>query len=359
MSLIKNAKELVLLVVLCLIIAIIDIGYGGFRLGITGAVKKDMKRLDEEIKKGRQETVSSSPTELVARVKSTSEIVLTWKDNSEEDGFKIERKVQNGSYNQINTVNQNITSYSDTELNIDTRYYYRIRAYKGTANSSYSNEVYAKTLAGIYNSPSGSPSGLAWDGTNLWSCDSFTGKIYKHNMDATLSVANTYDAPGGSDKHPTGLAWDGSNLWSCNLYTDKIYKHNMDATLSIDASYDIRWLTNDIDGLTWDGTNLWSCASYGSKAIWKHNMDATLSIAATYVSEDGGIADLAWDGSNIFSLRTYYAIFKHKMDANLSVISIYEFEQPDDPITDIPSGLTWDGNYFWSCDTQTDKIYKH
>ena len=69
----------------------------------------------------------------------------------------------------------------------------------------------------------------------LWSCDYGTQKIYKHNIDATLSVAEEYDAPESS---PAGLAWDGSNLWSGNWTPEKIYKHNMDATLSVAETYD-------------------------------------------------------------------------------------------------------------------------
>ncbi|MBA7518337.1 hypothetical protein ES705_10407 [subsurface metagenome] len=78
------------------------------------------------------------------------------------------------------------------------------------------------SVAIAYDSPDELPSGLAWGGTNLWSCDEHANKIYKHNMDGTLSVAIAYDSP---DELPSGLAWDGTNLWSCDGSTDKIYKH--------------------------------------------------------------------------------------------------------------------------------------
>jgi CheY-like chemotaxis protein len=56
--------------------------------------------------------------------------------------------------------------------------------------------------------PGPAPSGLAWDGENLWSCDSYTGKIYQHN--ARLEAAGEFPAP---TKKPVGLAWADGALW--------------------------------------------------------------------------------------------------------------------------------------------------
>ena len=64
-------------------------------------------------------------------------------------------------------------------------------------------------------------SGLTWDGANIWSCDSSTYTIYKHNTDMTLNAY--YNSPGIA---PSGLAWDGTNIWSCDSNSNKIYKHN-------------------------------------------------------------------------------------------------------------------------------------
>ncbi len=84
----------------------------------------------------------SKPVDLEAVSTSTSKIKLTWEDRSDdEDGFKIERKKSGGSYSQITTVGRSVTSYTDSGLADDTRYYYRIRAYNGAGNSAYSNEA--------------------------------------------------------------------------------------------------------------------------------------------------------------------------------------------------------------------------
>jgi hypothetical protein len=77
---------------------------------------------------------------LLALSASSSQIDLTWGDNSSgEFGFKLERKTgSNGSYDQIATVNANVTGYSDSGLKEATTYYYRVRAYTASGNSGFS-----------------------------------------------------------------------------------------------------------------------------------------------------------------------------------------------------------------------------
>ena len=89
-----------------------------------------------------------APSNLVATTVSSSQIDLTWQDNSsDETGFKVERKAGSGSYSQIATVGAGVTSYSNTALSASTTYYYQLRAYNAAGNSDYSNEALATTLA--------------------------------------------------------------------------------------------------------------------------------------------------------------------------------------------------------------------
>jgi alpha-tubulin suppressor-like RCC1 family protein len=70
-----------------------------------------------------------------------NQINLSWIDNSiDELGFKIERKVNNGSWAVIYTVGANITSYSDTTVLYGNNYYYRVSAYNELGDGPYSNE---------------------------------------------------------------------------------------------------------------------------------------------------------------------------------------------------------------------------
>ncbi|MBI5099602.1 MAG: right-handed parallel beta-helix repeat-containing protein [Nitrospirae bacterium] len=90
-------------------------------------------------------TAPQSPSDLTATVISSSQVNLSWTDNSyNESGFKIERKTgSNGIYNQIAAVGANVATYSDTALTPETTYFYRVMAYNSIGDSAYSNEANA------------------------------------------------------------------------------------------------------------------------------------------------------------------------------------------------------------------------
>ncbi len=103
-------------------------------------------------------TSLAAPSGLSATTMSNTRIDLEWTDNSGlEDGFKIELKNgPGGSYVQVATVGASVTSYMSTGLDPNTTYYFRVRAYKSSDNSAYSNEDSATT----YPNPPAAPSSL-------------------------------------------------------------------------------------------------------------------------------------------------------------------------------------------------------
>jgi uncharacterized protein (TIGR02145 family) len=99
---------------------------------------------------GTVSVVPVPPSNLAATIISDSQINLSWTDNStNETGFKIERKLINGTYSVVNNTPANITSYSDIGLTANTSYTFRIYSYNDVGNSpTYSNEVTITTNAG-------------------------------------------------------------------------------------------------------------------------------------------------------------------------------------------------------------------
>src|SRR5207248_10326530 len=93
-------------------------------------------------------TLLKVPTAFGATAVSSSQIDLTWTDNSlAEDGYRIEQSpVDNLHYSEIAVIGPNRTSYSATGLSEGTPYYYRVRAYNAIATSAYSSEKNATTL---------------------------------------------------------------------------------------------------------------------------------------------------------------------------------------------------------------------
>jgi hypothetical protein len=91
-------------------------------------------------------SIPSAPSNLTATAISSSQINLSWTDNSgNETGFKIERATSASDVVEIAAVGTNVTSYSDTGLNRGTKYYYQVRAYNAAGNSAYSNIASATT----------------------------------------------------------------------------------------------------------------------------------------------------------------------------------------------------------------------
>jgi hypothetical protein len=94
-------------------------------------------------------TIPAAPSNLAATAVSSSEIDLTWLDNStNETGFKVERAASStGPWTQIGTAGANALSYSDRAgLAAATPYWYRVRAYNTAGDSAYSNTATATTL---------------------------------------------------------------------------------------------------------------------------------------------------------------------------------------------------------------------
>jgi subtilisin family serine protease len=92
--------------------------------------------------------VLNPPGSLAVTALSRSQIRLNWSDTSTgEQGFKIERSTNGTTFTQIATVGANATTYTATGLKRNRTYWFRVRAYNGTQNSSYSGIASTKTLA--------------------------------------------------------------------------------------------------------------------------------------------------------------------------------------------------------------------
>jgi hypothetical protein len=88
----------------------------------------------------------AAPSNLTATANSSTQITLTWSDNSaDETAFKIERRTGSGSYAEVASTGSNVTSYVDASLTASTSYTYRARAVNTVGPSAYSNEASGTT----------------------------------------------------------------------------------------------------------------------------------------------------------------------------------------------------------------------
>ncbi|HEY6065642.1 MAG TPA: fibronectin type III domain-containing protein, partial [Thermoanaerobaculia bacterium] len=89
--------------------------------------------------------IPAAPTGAAAVAASTSQINVSWTDNSSnETGFKVERATSSsGPWGQIGTTAG--TTYADSGLAASTTYWYRVRAFNTAGDSGYTNSASATT----------------------------------------------------------------------------------------------------------------------------------------------------------------------------------------------------------------------
>jgi uncharacterized protein (TIGR02145 family) len=133
------------------------------------------------------------PTGLTGSVASTTQINLSWTDNStNENGFKIERRTGTSIYAVVGTVNSDALTFSDTGLTPSTAYTYRVYAYNAVGNSlTYSNEVTLTTTA-------------------LLELPTLTTSAVSLITQTTSSTGGTIISDGGAPITARGIVW--SNL---------------------------------------------------------------------------------------------------------------------------------------------------
>ncbi len=100
----------------------------------------------------------AAPSDVAATASSSSQIGLTWTDNStNESGFRILRGTSAGTLSEIGYVGPGVTSYAATGLSAATQYFFKVEAYNA-GGSAASNTANATTQAGAINTPPPTPS---------------------------------------------------------------------------------------------------------------------------------------------------------------------------------------------------------
>jgi DNA-binding beta-propeller fold protein YncE len=170
--------------------------------------------------------------------------------------------------------------------------------------------AYTGEVIRSFPTPGEFPTGLTFDGKDLWLADRYSDLLYCIDP-ATGNVVRTLPTPG---YWPTGLAWDGTYLWNVDLqgglpesenYSGKIYKIDPATGHILKTLVSPARITQ---GLAWDGKYLW-CADDGGDEIIQFSPD---------------------DGTTIGSFRS--------------------------PSLDC-RGVTYDGKYLWVSDRLSDEIY--
>ncbi|MDD5225066.1 MAG: MopE-related protein [bacterium] len=260
------------------------------------------------------EVCALAPSGLFAVVLSSSRIQLGWNDNStNEEGFRVERKLVGWSYAQIGSAPADSIIYGDANFEYNTGYYYRIYSFNSAGDSDYSNEVYVMSPDHPMGVPanlvasavSSSQINLSWadksDNENGFKIERKTGATGTYSVVATLPA----DSASFSD----------SNLISGTTYFYRVYGYNSlensgysnvasTATdppsaptelhvVPIDSSrIDVTWQDNSGDEL-------------GFKLEQKVGANGTYGLIATLPAGSTFYSDLGLTQGDVFYYRVY------------------------------------------------------
>jgi rubredoxin len=213
----------------------------------------------------------AAPTGLVATTASTSEIDLSWTDNSSnETGFKIDQATDSGFTQNLTTVTvgANVTTYNATGLSSNTTYYYRVRSTNGTGDSANTATASATTQGNGPAAPSGltatavstSQINLSWIDNSSnetgFKIDQATDSLFSQNLTTVTVGANvtTYNATGLTSSttyyyrvRSTNAGGDSANTSTANATTQgtaPTAPSGLTATAISSSEIDLGWTDN-------------------------------------------------------------------------------------------------------------------
>lgn len=172
-----------------------------------------------------------APSEIQAEAISASQINVIWTNVEGEDGYKLFRRENGGSYHLIATISSNF--YHDYTVSSGNEYCYKVRAYNAAGDSPFSPEDCAYPLpVGIDDklfSKNVLVSPNPCEGQFILSIYNLTGSkiisISIYSTDGTLCYNDDFHIPrGGHFKHGFDFSWlsDGIYLLRCMTSKDLI-----------------------------------------------------------------------------------------------------------------------------------------
>ena len=334
----------------------------------------------------------SIPTGLSANAQNSSRIYLSWNNTPNATSYRIYRSISGGSYSYIMAVSS--SDYTDTGLEPNTTYNYKILASNNYGSSSYSSEVSAKTAPAAPNltavADGTTAINLSWNsvtGANTYILYSATSADGTYSNIATVTAPTTSYAHTGRTEGTTyyykviarnssGLAGDYSSVASATTVgsaptaptdliattTDGLIQIGLTWTaVSGATTYSVSRSTDDITYTEIEpdaATNSYTDSALSGNTVYYYKVQAknasgtspvsTVAQALTAPSMPSNLATnadsstqitLSWDG--VAGAVTYDVLWSSTVDGTY----VYRANLPGTIFID--SGLTADTTYFY------------
>ncbi len=217
---------------------------------------------------------------------------------------------------------------------------------------SFTGFCYTGEVIESFDTPGSYPTGLTFDGENLWLADYKTDLLYCIDPN-TGKLIRSISSPA---YWPEGLAWDGEALWNADVkggiplsenYAGKIYRVNPEDGTILKT---VQAPSSTPRGLTWDGKYLWCVDSDADEVVQFSPEDGTTIRSFRSPARDP--RGITFDGKYLWiSDRIKDEVYMVDPETGSVIL-----------ITDAPGAFTrdlcFDGKNLWAVDYQEDKIYK-
>jgi len=198
-------------------------------------------------------------------------------------------------------------------------------------------------ILAAFPTPGSCPTGLAFDGDNLWIADRKSDRLYLVDPDGG-DVIDSMTAPGFQVE---GLTVEDEFLWVLDSEEGLIFKFNpltgiTEKTLAAPCQRP--------QGLAWDGRFLW-VADYRDDRLYQVSTEdgTTITDIPSPLRSPYG---LAYDGRYLWVSDRHEDMIYMVWPEDGSVI--VNFDSP----SQFARGLAYDGTYLWNVDYQSDSLYR-
>jgi len=176
------------------------------------------------------------------------------------------------------------------------------------------------------------PSGVAFDGTNIWVTNFNSDNVTRINA-ATGTAVGTPIAVGDG---PYGVAFDGTNIWVTNYNSNNVTRINATTGTTVGTPITVG---DGPFGVAFDGTNMW-VTNQNSNNVIRINA-ATGTAVGTPISVGSFPVGVAFDGTNIWVTNSG--------SNNVTRIDAATGTVVGSPITlgSGPLGIAFDGTNMW------------
>ncbi len=212
-----------------------------------------------------------------------------------------------------------------------------------------------RILRALEHPGTGTPYGLAYDGTYLWVMDykSPTAEVYQFNRYTGAEITH-WNALGTSYSYNRGMTFDGTDLWMTGYDSGlspvyRVYRVNTSGV--VQQSWGAP-NAHPANGLAWDGTYIWVAEDYSPYQIHQC-ATADGAIQASISSPWGStVYGLTFDGTYLWAVGGSGYSYGGKRIAQISTGGVVqkEFFTPMGGYSGHganPWGLTWENPYLW------------